>query len=233
METKETILRTNTENKLLEDVEYYKFIFKKTEKIACAVFYITRSKEHISHNDTVVNDLERSAQSLIDVSLESLKSTTANSTQKVFEVKYALMRLESLLRVTCSSRLLGAELLDVFLHEIDSVHRSLRKYIESGIINPLAETRAVQDVTRERKIVRSRPEVFGLQGGTTTSAPLISRRERVLNVLRDKGDATIKDIIEVIKDCSEKTIQRELINLIKDSIVVREGERRWSKYKLI
>lgn len=233
METKETALRTNIENKLLEDTEYYKFIFKKTEKIACAVFYITRSKEYISHNDTVITDLERSAQTLIDVSLESLKSTTANSTQKVFEVKYALMRLESLLRVAGSSRLLGVELLDVFLHEIDSVHRSLRKYTESGIVNPLAETRPIQDIPRERKAVRSRSEVFGLQGGTAVSAPLISRSERVLNVLRDKGDATIKDIVEVIKDCSEKTIQRELTNLIKDNIIVREGERRWSKYRLI
>jgi DeoR/GlpR family transcriptional regulator of sugar metabolism len=55
----------------------------------------------------------------------------------------------------------------------------------------------------------------------------------VLNVIRDKGNATIKDIIEVVKDCSEKTIQRELIVLIKDGIIIREGERRWSKYRLV
>ena len=62
---------------------------------------------------------------------------------------------------------------------------------------------------------------------------LRSRKDRILDIIKDKGEATIKDISSNVTDCSEKTIQRELIDLIKDNIILRDGERRWSKYKMV
>jgi len=59
-----------------------------------------------------------------------------------------------------------------------------------------------------------------------------SRREFILSVISQKGEVTIKDISSVFKGCSEKTIQRELISLVNDGVVLKEGERRWSKYSL-
>lgn len=61
---------------------------------------------------------------------------------------------------------------------------------------------------------------------------LTDRAERIKTVLEAKPQATIKDIAEVITDVSEKTIQRELNSLIEKGQVVREGERRWSKYSV-
>lgn len=58
------------------------------------------------------------------------------------------------------------------------------------------------------------------------------RRERVLEIVRKNGPITIKDISQQIKDCSEKTIQRELTDLIKDNLILRTGERRWSMYSI-
>jgi len=43
---------------------------------------------------------------------------------------------------------------------------------------------------------------------------------------------SVKDFTRVIKDCSEKTIQRELLDLVEKGIVKKEGERRWSRYSL-
>ncbi len=58
----------------------------------------------------------------------------------------------------------------------------------------------------------------------------IGRRESILNAIHHNG-SSIKDIAKAIKDCSEKTIQRELNALIARGMVVREGEKRWSVYK--
>ncbi|OYV28174.1 MAG: hypothetical protein B7W98_00085 [Parcubacteria group bacterium 20-58-5] len=58
------------------------------------------------------------------------------------------------------------------------------------------------------------------------------RREAVLSVIRDKGRASIKDISTLIRDVSEKTIQRELLALISAGMVLKQGERRWSTYSL-
>ena len=234
METKETSLRTEIQESVLNDSEYYKYIFKKTEKISCAVFYILRSDTSISHNDVVITDLENASRALTDISLESLRSTRLNIRESAMELNYALLRLESKLRIAHSARYVSTELLEVFLHEADSVHRSLRKYIEGSTVNPLTASEFMKRETiRERRPVRAR---LGEGGGAPegVEAPAgPGRRERILGVIRDKGEASIKDIVEVVTDCSEKTIQRELNSLIQDSIVHREGERRWSKYKLV
>ena len=58
------------------------------------------------------------------------------------------------------------------------------------------------------------------------------RREIILQMLRDKSDLTIKDIASEITDCSEKTIQRELVALLKTGSIKRTGERRWSRYSI-
>ncbi|MBU4480472.1 hypothetical protein KKG48_03475 [Patescibacteria group bacterium] len=58
------------------------------------------------------------------------------------------------------------------------------------------------------------------------------RKNLILEIIKDKKEVTIKDIIKKIKDCSEKTVQRELIDLVKDSVVKKEGERRWSRYSI-
>ncbi len=58
------------------------------------------------------------------------------------------------------------------------------------------------------------------------------RQIKILDIIKDKKSASIKDISDNIKDCSEKTIQRELIFMVKSGILKKEGERRWSRYSL-
>jgi hypothetical protein len=58
------------------------------------------------------------------------------------------------------------------------------------------------------------------------------RTSLILDFVRKNRGASIKDISRVIKDCSEKTIQRELNTLIEQGAIIREGERRWSTYRL-
>ena len=59
-----------------------------------------------------------------------------------------------------------------------------------------------------------------------------NRRANILDIIKIKKKVTIKDISSLIKDCSEKTIQRELVALLKEGVLRKEGERRWSTYSL-
>ncbi len=58
------------------------------------------------------------------------------------------------------------------------------------------------------------------------------RQSFIIQILKKKKDLTIKDISTIFHDCSEKTIQRELALLVHDGVVIRDGERRWTKYSL-
>ncbi len=60
----------------------------------------------------------------------------------------------------------------------------------------------------------------------------IARRNDVLRVVRNKGKVSIKDITEILKDIGDKTIQRELHALVQEGVLIKEGEKRWSVYKI-
>lgn len=59
-----------------------------------------------------------------------------------------------------------------------------------------------------------------------------SRRDQILALFAKGVDLGIKDITARVKGCSEKTIQRELNNLVFDKVLNRIGEKRWSRYML-
>lgn len=60
----------------------------------------------------------------------------------------------------------------------------------------------------------------------------IARRNDVLNIVKSKGQVSIKDITSLLKDTSVKTAQRELLQLVKEGVLKKEGEKRWSTYRL-
>ena len=58
------------------------------------------------------------------------------------------------------------------------------------------------------------------------------RKTLIIDLLKKQSNLTIKDFTKVIHNCSEKTIQRELLDLVSKGVIKKEGERRWSTYSL-
>jgi len=59
------------------------------------------------------------------------------------------------------------------------------------------------------------------------------RVDKIISIIKDKKEASIKDIALLFTDCSEKTIQRELNDLIDKGQIRKIGAKRWSRYSLI
>ncbi len=59
-----------------------------------------------------------------------------------------------------------------------------------------------------------------------------NRRNLIISAIQKSGEVSIKDISVFIKDCSEKTLQRELLAMVDENVLKKEGERRWSRYSL-
>jgi len=59
-----------------------------------------------------------------------------------------------------------------------------------------------------------------------------ARQNSILAIIKKKHDVTIKDISAIIREYSEKTIQRELLDLVSQGVLKKVGERRWSKYSM-
>ena len=63
------------------------------------------------------------------------------------------------------------------------------------------------------------------------------RRDSIINIIKNNGESsTIRDIKTKINigvkgtPISEKTLQRELMSMIKDNVLNKIGEKRWSRY---
>jgi uncharacterized membrane protein len=59
-----------------------------------------------------------------------------------------------------------------------------------------------------------------------------SRRNLIISLLKRGGKYGVKDVTAFIPAVSEKTIQRELLSLVADGLIKKEGERRWSMYSI-
>lgn len=82
-------------------------------------------------------------------------------------------------------------------------------------------------------VLGQKTDVAGGQQLSVSDSTKVVRKERIISILRDKKVATIRDFSSVIYDCSEKTIQRLLIEMVHGGVLKREGDRRWSRYSIV
>src|SRR3989344_3422526 len=59
-----------------------------------------------------------------------------------------------------------------------------------------------------------------------------SRQSIIVAILKRKKEIMIKDISPLISGCSEKTIQRDLSEMVRAGVLKKVGEKRWSRYSL-
>ncbi len=71
------------------------------------------------------------------------------------------------------------------------------------------------------------------EGNDNSDKRKSERRGAILSIIKNKVNASIKDIAEGVIGCSEKTVQRELLDMVASGLLKKEGERRWSRYSLI
>ena len=217
--------------------DYYSIVFKKTERIASAVFYIL---SYVEINDTTRvhhSNLSDKAM-LVHVAVsDTLILYQHEASDKIFSLQHALVVLQSTLELALAGRLISTEVLTSISDEIDLVLRYLHNHYSEGatVITPtnqntLKRPLPVAVTRRKRPAI---PKNDFSSDAVLVYSDLNDRTTRIKTVLEAKPDATIKDLSDIITDVSTKTIQRDLNSLIENGEVIREGERRWSKYSLV
>lgn len=225
---KDIISTLEKRESLIANEYYFKYIFKKTEKIACAVFYTLADIRKRHADNVVVASLEQRTLRTLSFAGKLLTLHREVASQALERLAQKLVLIESELRVLNASGHLSASHLSVFVAEIDTAVRSVRA------MNVDARDE-VASVPRTSSASLARPKRVSAPNAPTGagSTAKVGRREQILAVLRSQPGASIKDITDTVTDCSEKTIQRELNSMIQSGTVLREGEKRWSKYSAV
>jgi hypothetical protein len=228
--------------RLSEDSGYYNNVFKKTEKIVSVIFYILSETNSGKNTETHVESIKDRALKTHEVSLETLSFQKHEQREGLLQLQYKLVALESTLRIASVAQVIPQEIFVLLADQLDSVLRYINNHylLNQGIsmedILGDKKVKTATKVTSQAPAIRQR-RVNIPAGDISSDAYLVhsqmtDRSERIKTVLEAKPQATVKDISGVITDVSEKTIQRELNSLIEKGQVVREGERRWSRYSV-
>lgn len=232
----EILQRKDTE--LVYDKLFFNRIFKRTERLIQATFYVV-DRVDVTHavpgeKDIIIRDIERVSVNIID-KLTRLLSIEQGVIRRPFtELGSELLHLSTLISVLAARELIKESYGLLISHEVQALLSELSDLKQKG--SERAPRREIRQNARRVTDAGSAVQVHsGYEGeliGDVPRSASTSRKDRIKEILREKGQVSIKDISDVIKDVSEKSIQRDLNDMISLSEVVRHGERRWSTYSL-
>jgi len=197
------------------------YVYKKTEKLVSALYLLS---SFISDKEPLKWKIREAGLDLLSVNQISLVSLILSYLEIAYmggiisQMNYGILKyeLENLLvpvEQIEKDKLKGAIITPDFFVANNSKGQ-----------NNMSDRpdRQIGGMSDKQKAVR-----YGNQGGDK------SNRQTVIITLLKKGDELgIKDFTSGIKDCSEKTIQRELASLVSKGLIKKQGEKRWSKYSL-
>ncbi|MES2216320.1 MAG: hypothetical protein V4481_03420 [Patescibacteria group bacterium] len=226
--------------------DYLIYIFKKTEKIAAALYLVSGL---LKDNEPIKWELRDHGMDLISSSFLAASSVPGDKNAVIQSLFTAALETMSLLNVARISNLISDMNYKLVIKEIDQVVGLLRDKLaqnaenagyvlsESFFKTPDMYTSGFRADTKSNGYkgqAFSGKNSYKSSSNQTdqASSKRTERQEIILNLLKGKPGLTIKDFSQVIKDCSEKTIQRELLDLVERGLVKKEGERRWSTYSL-
>jgi len=214
------------------------FLFKKTEKLTTAIYMIT---DFYDDRESLKWELRTVATSFLSfiTSFLRLRSLYSKNTYLV-NVGGFISNITSLLEVSYETGFMSTMNFSILRNEFYTLGELMKTQLTND--NFMEEFTFPENFFKfpeknYNKIdpVRGRegPQRASVSNGVENYKKYKGRRrEEILQLLKIKGEVTIKDISTAILDISEKTIQRELISLIQEDIVERKGERRWSTYVL-
>ena len=218
--------------------DYLIYIFKKTEKITSALYLVSGL---LKDDEPIKWELRDKGMDLISSSFAASSSVPGDKNTVIQALFSASLETISLLNVARISGLITDMNHSILVREIDGVLGLLRDRLLQNAENAgyvlseaffktpsLFASGFRQDSRQERK-----PIVDANKGHGAVAVKKTVRQECILDILKGQTNLTIKDFSKVIKDCSEKTIQRELSDLVARGVIKKEGQRRWSRYSLI
>ena len=235
---------------LFEDDQHFLLFHKKTEKLVSAIYMLT----------TFFSDDEPLKWSLRGLGVKVLSFTIAlkdifsfKRKDVINDVKANIFETLSLLEVAFFAGIISEMNLLIFKKEFKVLAGLLDKDIlpqqeKSALVipenfftvAPTPENQAEKSPLGKSKTSFSVSPVLGgseskghFSKGSNVLNRKSARKNAIMSLLKEKGEISIKDIAGIMKSASKKTLQRELLFMLGAGIIKKDGERRWSKYRLV
>lgn len=211
--------------------ENFVYVYKKTEKIATALYMVTNL---FSDSEPMKWTLRTKVSNLLSFIIGFKDILESMEEEFSSEVKTKVLEIVSLLEVTFRSGLVSAMNFSILKSEFINMVNFLSNFKKSTAHHTDLKENFFEVPRTNISSTMLGHYHFDIRHDNVLDIHKRTNRQNIIiNLLKKKKELTIHDIAETISDCSDKTIQRELISLIKTGLVKKIGQRRWSKYSLI
>jgi hypothetical protein len=202
-------------------------IIKKAEKIASALYLVT----------SFFDDQEPLRWKLRSLSLDLISNKVKDKTNTAREITSHLSLARSTNLVSETNHHILLRELSKFEGEVESHLNSTFFREEAPVERLLPQFQKFEPIKDKiTEILADKPvrteEKPALREFGAVSLKKNSRQSIIINLLKRKKEIMIKDVSPLISGCSEKTIQRELLAMVRAGILKKTGEKRWSRYSL-
>lgn len=216
------------------------FCFLKSERIA-HVLLVVFEQGNFEQPDCLKECIERA------MSLPSAVAHMAAGKLQPTPVLAHIFSLISLVRLLATQSVLSQDTARVLISEYETLAHKVESasqlslfvtsndfLVPSMLTHPSPSSSSVSTVLADRSLDQKKDIKDIFKGRSKPTQVHSERLEKILDFVRGNKGVSIKDISRIsdplIKDCSEKTIQRELAGLVRQGFIKRVGERRWSVY---
>lgn len=213
--------------------KHHSFLTKKIERLTSALYVITG---FLPATEPVRNRLRECALDLIKQASHPSGLTEGG----VEAFRAGCSEIGVLLQMARSANLISGMNADLLAREYDSLAAFVRDFSDSirekggpeemkGHIGQISEEPNMSfkslstQINNRKDTNKTKPNKKGKD----------SRRKMILDLINKKDKISINEAVSVIPGVSEKTVQRELMALVQDGLVIKEGERRWSTYRKV
>lgn len=213
-------------HKSLDPVSYFPSVFqndhhaycaKKSERLATAVHVVTG---FIARDEPVRTALRQLAVDIIRFATD--RSKLGELGPETFAVRCAEMA--ALLSTAESAGLVSAMNAKLIIEE----YARLADFVKERYAFIRLQVSDIQDLSIGHQTeVKGQTEKKSVKDTVQTS----SRKADILSLFNTKDRISIKDAVQSVVGVSEKTLQRDLLALVAQGVLIKEGERRWSIYR--
>ncbi|MEK7063189.1 MAG: hypothetical protein AAB955_00690 [Patescibacteria group bacterium] len=201
--------------------DHHAFVVKKAERLASALHVVTG---FIAPGEPLRTRLRDSSLDLVQyasrVELISREGPTAFSSR--------CAEVSALLDIAQAAGMVSEMNVRLIRSEYAELARFMRERFSfiSVHVPDVSATQPVLEPIKDRMTYRTPKRTISTNGHSNGQ-----RQKDILALFDTKERITVKDATSAIPGVSEKTIQRELLAMVENRTLIKEGERRWSTYR--
>jgi len=231
----------------LKDNPQLVYLYKKTEKLVSALYLLS---SFISDKEPVKWQIREVAVSLLSLSIGLSDRTSSKQISTHFDFISGGLKLLSFLEISYLSGIISEMNFNILKYELCSLIQTVEQDEKGSVTKGLVFSDHFFDVPVPAQVLNPTPAFidkgqnimsdrlsFKKVSETVKTSELkqkdkSNRQDIIISLLKKNNELGIKDFTSSIKDCSEKTIQRELVLLVTKGLIKKDGEKRWSRYSL-